>query len=148
MSPFPGAPPISLPGGYTAKQVSAALLCYGAKNCTMHTLLTMTCRLLKVYVQCAHFVVLTLPGYFWHTSCYFLHSHSDSHSEVSQCQTAMIFRSSKRPPPDVKAYFRSPWFCSALLFLPARCSQAANLASPFLSSIFYGLRGNGANLLI
>lgn len=64
MSPFPGAPPISLPGGYTAKQVSAALLCYGAKNCTMHTLLTMTCRLLKVYVQCAHFVVLTLPAIF------------------------------------------------------------------------------------
>lgn len=37
MSPFPGAPPISLPGGYTAKQVSAALLCYGAKiaPCTL-----------------------------------------------------------------------------------------------------------------
>ena len=61
MSPFPGAPPISLPGGYTAKQVSAALLCYGAKICTMHIFLTMTCRLREFYVQGAHFVVLPLP---------------------------------------------------------------------------------------
>ncbi|VEC76034.1 Uncharacterised protein [Raoultella ornithinolytica] len=68
------------------------------------------------------------------------HRHSDSHSEVPQCQTAMIFRSSKRPPPGVRACFRSPWFCSALPFLPARCSPAANLASLFRSSTSCGLR--------
>ncbi len=41
------------------------------------------------------------------------------------------FPSSKRPPPDAKAYFPSPWCCSALPFSPARCSPAVNSASPF-----------------
>ncbi len=43
----------------------------------------------------------------------------------------MIFPSSKRPPPDAKAYFPSPWCCSALPFSPARCSFYGKLGVSF-----------------
>ncbi len=37
----------------------------------------------------------------------------------------------KRPPPDAKAYFPSPWCCSALPFSPARCFAGGKLGVSF-----------------
>ena len=63
---------------------------------------------LKNAILCAHcplHCVTPAPLFLAHLLLLLCHRFSDSHSEVPPCQTAMIFRSSKRPPPGARAFF-------------------------------------------